>query len=307
MAVLYKADPVRGARWAQLFAERAPHLPFRLWPDIGDPSSIQYLIAYQPDDLVSRLPQLKVVFSIGAGADQFDLRLLPAHIPLVRMIEPGIVQGMIEYVTEAALAIHRNLFDYAEHQRNREWRPLPLYPTAKRRIGVLGLGMLGIAVLERLRLFEFDCAGWSRTARSLEGVTCFAGNESLADFLARTEILVCLLPLTDQTRGFLNHQLFQQLPNGASLVHVGRGAQLVVDDFVTALSSGQLKNAILDVTDPEPLPSDSALWAHPRVRITPHIASATHPDSAVEVVLDNIFRHANQIPMLGFVDRDRGY
>lgn len=128
------------------------------------------------------------------------------------MIEPGIVDGMVEYVTEAVLAIHRDLFDYAQQQQARVWRAMPLRPAASRRIGVLGLGMLGTAVLERLRLFGFACAGWNRSARTIDGVDCFAGRDALDAFLARTDVLVCLLPLTDATRGLLDAQLFAKLP-----------------------------------------------------------------------------------------------
>ena len=165
MAFLYKADPARGAQWAKLFAQKAPDLPFHIWPDLGDPAAIRYLAAWQPpDDPTRTFPNLEVVFSVGAGIDQFDLSGVPAHVPVVRMIEPGIVEGMVEYVTQAVLTIHRDLFDYALQQQQQVWRELPLRPASERRIGVLGLGVLGTAVLERLRLFGFACAGWSRSA-----------------------------------------------------------------------------------------------------------------------------------------------
>lgn len=307
MTVLYKADPVRGAQWAALFAQRAPEMPFRVWPDIGDPAEIRYLVAWQPGDLAHTLPNLEAVFSVGAGVDQLDLASLPAHLPVVRMIEPGIVEGMVEYVCEAVLAIHRDLFDYALAQQARAWTPLPLVPARERRVGVLGLGQLGTAALERLRLFGFDCAGWSRSPRTLDGVTCFAGEATLDAFLARTDILVCLLPLTPDTRGLLSRRVFDALPRGASLVHVGRGPHLDSDALLAALASGQLRNAVLDVTDPEPLPPEHPLWAAPRVRITPHIASATRPDTAVDAMLDNLRRHRAGEPMIGLIDRSRGY
>jgi glyoxylate/hydroxypyruvate reductase len=307
MTVLYKSDPVRGAIWAARFAQLAPDTPFRLYPDIGDPAAIRYLVAWQPGDLATTLPNLEVVFSVGAGVDQLDLAQIPAHLPVVRMIEPGIVDGMVEYVTQAVLTIHRDLFDYALQQQAREWRPMPLRAAASRRIGVLGLGMLGTAVLERLRLFGFACAGWSRSAHEIDGVECYAGDESLDTFLARTDVLICLLPLTDSTRGLLGKRVFDTLPRGASLVHVGRGPQLVSADLLDALERGQLHSAVLDVTDPEPLPPEHPLWTQPRVRITPHIASATRPESAVDAVLDNLRLHREGKRMNGQIDRTRGY
>ena len=308
MTLLYKADPERGKLWAQHFAQKAPEIPFRLWPDVGDPAAVRYLAAWQPpDDPARTLPNLEVIFSVGAGIDQFDLSRVPPHIAVVRMIEPGIVEGMVEYVTQAVLTIHRDLFDYALQQRQRVWREMPVRAASTRRVGVLGLGMLGTAVLERLRLFGFPCAGWSRSEHRIEGVECFAGVEALDAFLARTDVLVCLLPLTDATRGLLDKRLFGKLPKGASFVNVGRGAQVNQQDLLDALDSGQLQNAILDVTDPEPLPDSHPFWTHPRVRITPHIASATRPESAVDVVLENIRRRRDGVPMVGEVDRSRGY
>ncbi|MFP3551787.1 glyoxylate/hydroxypyruvate reductase A [Paraburkholderia sp. SIMBA_049] len=308
MTLLYKADPERGKLWAQHFAQKAPEIPFRLWPDVGDPAAVRYLAAWQPpDDPARTLPNLEVIFSVGAGIDQFDLSRVPPHIAVVRMIEPGIVEGMVEYVTQAVLTIHRDLFDYALQQRQRVWREMPVRAASTRRVGVLGLGMLGTAVLERLRVFGFPCAGWSRSEHRIEGVECFAGGQALDAFLARTDVLVCLLPLTDATRGLLDKRLFGKLPKGASFVSVGRGAQVNQQDLLDALDSGQLQNAILDVTDPEPLPDSHPFWTHPRVRITPHIASATRPESAVDVVLENIRRRRDGLPMVGEVDRSRGY
>ena len=308
MTLLYKADPERGKQWAQLFACKAPDIPFRLWPDAGDPAAVRYLAAWQPpEDPARTLPNLEVIFSVGAGIDQFDLSGVPDHIAVVRMVEPGIVEGMVEYVTQAVLTIHRDLFDYALQQEQRVWRELPVRAAASRRVGVLGLGMLGSAVLERLRLFGFPCAGWSRSAHALPGIDCYAGTEALDAFLARTDILICLLPLTNATRGLLDATLFAKLPKGASFINVGRGPQLDQQALLDALDSGHLQNAILDVTDPEPLPPSHPFWTHPRVRLTPHIASATRPETAVEVVLDNIRRHRDGLPMRGQIDRSRGY
>lgn len=305
---VYKADPSRGAIWAKLFAESAPDLAFRIWPEVGDVAAVRYLAAWQPpQDPLATFPNLEVIFSVGAGVDQFDLSGVPPHIPVVRMIEPGIVGGMVEYVTQAVLTLHRDLFDYAQQQRDRVWRELPARSASSRRIGVLGLGVLGKAVLERLALFGFSCAGWSRSPHTVAGVECYAGSETLNAFLARSDILICLLPLTDATRGMLNRDIFAALPQGASLINVGRGPHLIADDLLAALDTGRLAHAVLDVTDPEPLPVDHPFWSHPRIRLTPHIASTTCPETAVEVVLDNLRRHRSGLPLLGRVDRSLGY
>lgn len=308
MSFVYKADPARGAIWAKLFAERVPDIPFKLWPDIGDPAQVRYLAAWQPpDDPARTLPNLEVLFSTGAGIDQFDLSNIPSHVPIVRMIEPGIVEGMVEYVTHGVLTIHRDFLDYASLQQVKQWHEWPVRPAASCRVGVLGLGMLGKAVLERLRMFGYPCAGWSRSEHGIEGVQCYAGEHGLDAFLARTDVLVCLLPLTPATRGMLDATLLGKLPRGASLIQTGRGPHLVQDDLLRLLDEGHLRYALLDVTTPEPLPGDHPLWSHPRVRITPHIASATRPETAVESVLENLRRHRLGLPMIGEIDRGRGY
>jgi glyoxylate/hydroxypyruvate reductase A len=308
MTVLYKANMVRGAEWATFFAERAPDVPFRLWPDIGDPAGVRYLVAWvPPDDIASTFPNLELVFSVGAGVDQFDAAKLPAHIPLVRMLEPGIAETMVEYVTMAVLGLHRDLLQFIHQQKEQVWREIRIRPAKRRRVGVMGLGQLGQAVLERLRAFGFPLAGWNRSSREIEGVTCYSGVDALPDFLSQADILVCLLPLTDETRGILNADLFARLPRGAGLVNVGRGRHLMQADFLAALDSGALSGAVLDVTDPEPLPAGHPFWGHPRILLTPHNASMTSPDTAVDFVLDVIARHRRGEELPGLVDRSRGY
>jgi len=305
---LYKSDPVRGRQWAEVFARRRPDVDFRIWPDIGDPAQVRFLAAWEPPhDMAERFPNLQVLFSSGAGVDQFDFAALPPALPVVRMVEPGIVRGMVEYVTHAVLGLHRNMPQYQRQQDEGVWKPLPVLPAGERRIGVLGLGSLGQAALAQLVALGFDCAGWSRSRHAVDGVQCHAGADELPAFLARTDILVCLLPLTDSTRGFLDARLFSLLPAGAGLVHVGRGPQLVDAHLLAALASGQIGDAVLDVTDPEPLPPEHAFWRHPRIRLTPHIASMTQPLSAAEALLDNLARFEAGEPMVGLVDRARGY
>ena len=308
MTFLYKAEPERGAEWAELFARKAPDVPFRIWPDIGDPRSVRYLAAWlPPEDIAGQFPNLELLFSVGAGVDQFDLSALPPELPVVRMTEPGIAAGMVEYVTMAVLGLHRDLPAYLDQQRRRLWQPLRVHPASERQVGVLGLGMLGRAVLAQLSAFGFRLAGWSRSRHEVEGVACHAGPAALPAMLEATDILVCLLPLTDETRGILDAGLFARLPRGAALVHVGRGPQLDHGALLSALDSGQLAAAVLDVTDPEPLPEDHPFWSHPKILVTPHIASMTQPETAVELVLENIRRHRAGQPLIGLVHRERGY
>ena len=308
MTFLYKADPIRGAAWAELLAHKMPELPFRIWPDIGDPMEVRFLAAWQPPvDLSTQFPNLEILFSTGAGTDQFDFSTIPTALPVVRMVESGIIQGMVEYVTLAVLSIHRDYRTYLDQQREKSWKTHRVYPASSRRVGVLGMGTLGRAVLDRLRAFGFSCAGWSRSAQQIYGVECHAGSDGLRDFLARTDILICLLPLTDSTRGILSKPLFDQLPRGATVINVGRGGHLAQDDLLQALDAGQLSAAVLDVCEPEPLPPEHPFWSHPQVVLTPHIASMTQPETAVDTVVENLRRYRQGQPMIGLVDRTRGY
>jgi glyoxylate/hydroxypyruvate reductase A len=223
------------------------------------------------------------------------------------MIEPGIAAAMSEYVTMAALALHRDLPAYIDQQHRGRWRKMTVVPAGKRGVGLLGAGILAEACLRRLQPFGFRLSVWSRRRRDFSGATCHAGPQELADFLASSDILVCLLPLTAATRGFLDRTLFERLPRGAGLVHVGRGPQLDNRALLAALDDGRISAAFIDVTDPEPLDPAHPLWNDPRVVITPHIASVTRPEGAVDFIIDNIRRHDAGEPLIGEVDRSRGY
>jgi glyoxylate/hydroxypyruvate reductase A len=308
MTLLYKADRDRGIEWRSLFAELAPDIDFRLWPDVGAPDEIRYLAAWQaPQDLLADLPNLEVLFSTGAGVDQFDLARLPPQVKLVRLIDPGIIAGMVEYVAWAALTLHRDMPDYLVAQREGRWAPLPLVPAARRRIGVMGLGELGQAALAALRPFGFQLSGWNRSRRPIEGVRGFVGQAELPAFLAQCDILICLLPLTPETRGILCRETLAQLPGGAGLVNAGRGGHLIEADLLAALDSGQVSAAVLDVAAEEPPADGHPFFAHPKILLTPHIAAMTHAETAVRVVLENIRRHQAGAPMQGLVPRERGY
>lgn len=308
MTLLYKAERARGEEWRAVLAQRAPELPFRIWPETGDPAAVRYLAVWQPpEDMLAQFPNTELIFSVGAGVDQFDLAGLPPQIPLVRMLEPGIVAGMVEYVTLATLALHRHLPHYIACQRAGRWEQVRLVPAAARRVGVLGFGRLGEAVARALLNFGFPVSAWSRSARDVPGIVHHAGAGALPAFLAGADILICLLPLTNETRGILDAKLFAALPRGAGLVNAGRGGHLVQEDLLAALDGGQIGSAFLDVTDPEPLPQDHPLWSHPRVTITPHVASMTGVEAAVEFVLETISRHRQGLPLRGLVDRTRGY
>ncbi|GBQ12170.1 glyoxylate/hydroxypyruvate reductase A [Komagataeibacter rhaeticus] len=308
MSFVLKLDQKRERHWKDVFHRLMPDMPFHFYPDYGDPADVEYIAMWRPEpDLFTRFPNLRLVFSLGAGVDQFDLSTFPDHVGLVKMIEPSLTAGMVEYVTAFVLATHRDLPLYRTQQMQHLWKPHTERRADRTSVGIMGMGTLGIPCAAAIRALGFNVRGWNRSHRDVDGVSMFVGNEQLDAFLAETDILISLLPLTPQTRGLFNNALFARLPAGASVINAGRGPQVVTDDLLAALDSGHLRWAVLDVTDPEPLPADSRLWDHPGVIITPHIASNTHPESGAESVINTIRNfQAGRTPE-GLVDRQKRY
>jgi len=305
--ILYCGAPARGHAWARIARETAD-FELRVWPDVGEEGDVEYLAAWTiPAGLIGKLPRLRAVFSIGAGVDQLDLAAIPADLPLVRMLEPGIEACIASYVAMAVLALHRDLPAYLAQQRAGIWRPLPVQPPSARWVGLLGLGRLGTAAAMTLRGLGFPVAGWSRTAKTINGIACHCGADGLASLLAVSDILVCLLPLTVETRGILNADNFAQLRRGAGLVNAGRGGHLVEADLLDALASGQISAAVLDVTATEPLDEAHPFWRHERILLTPHVGAVTQTETGMAALLDNIRRHMRGEPLSGLVNRNRGY
>ena len=309
MALLIKTDIERGNAWAEALAAAYPELKTHTWPYKGDPAEIDYALVWMPPEgELKSYPNLKAIFSIGAGIDHLASDPdLPEGVPVVRMVEPGLTAGMSEYVALAVLNHHRFIQDYANQRREKRWEEIPQIAASARQVGMLGLGVLGRAALESLGTFGFKLAGWSRTPKSITGISCYHGEEGLREFLAETDILVCLLPLTSETGGILNRDVFVQLPQGAAVINVGRGGHLVEEDLLEALDSGQLGGATLDVFREEPLPEDHPFWTHPKVFMTPHIASMTIPETACQAVVANIHRLEAGEPLRHVVDMSRGY
>ena len=309
MALLFISDQNRADAWRDQLAEEIPNLDLRMLPDYGNKEDIEYALVWQPPKgLLRSLPNLKVIFSLGAGIDHLASDPeLPDDVPIVRMVDPSLTSGMTEYVVMNVLNHHKSMRLYRDQQNRKEWTPHVPPVTWDRRVGIMGMGVLGSDAAGKLSYLGFDVAGWSRTHRERPGIKTFAGTEQLDDFLKETEILVCLLPLTEETTGILNTDLFAKLPKGASIINAARGGHLLEEDLLAALDSGHLSEATLDVFKTEPLDKDHPFWLHPKVTITPHAASFTHPSSSVRLIAEGMRRFESGEELLNVVDMKRGY
>ena len=295
--------------WVRALQERAPRLRIEIWPEIADPLAVEMALVWKhPAGILKIFPNLKCISSLGAGVDALlQDNELPPDVPLVRIVDTELKQSMAEYVCLGALEHFRRFQHYQELQSTSTWQIRTLPPVSTVGVGILGLGELGSHVGMKLADIGFKVHGWSRSAKSLSGIASYSGDEGLGAFLAASDILVCLLPLTPATRDFLNAELFRQLPVGAFLINVARGDHLVEQDLIAAIDAGQLSGALLDVFREEPLPQDHPFWRHPRIRVTPHIASITNPESAVLQILENYHRALSGQPLVNQVDPQRGY
>lgn len=310
MAILFTSPGDNAQDWRAALARHMPGETVRVWPDIGPREAIEFAIAWQPPPgLLASLPNLRAILSLGAGIDHLTSDpQLPRHVPLIRLIDPSLASQMSEYVVMNVLRHHRRMPDYASLQAKGRWHPLlPAPDTTKRRVGLMGFGVLGSDAAEKLKPFGFPLRAWTHRPHDLGDVQAFHGAAGLNGFLAGCDILVCLLPLTDDTRGILDARRLAVLPRGAALINAARGGHVVTPDLLAALESGQMSGATLDVTDPEPLPPDHPLWRHPRVTITPHVASATLPETAAVIMAESIRRLRAGSPVSGQVDLTRGY
>jgi len=266
------------------------------------------VVANPPPRALEGYPRLRLVQSLWMGVEGLLAdATLPAGVPVARMVDPGMTRVMPETVLTHVLWAHRHMDEYARAQAAGEWRPLPVVDAADRRVAVLGLGELGARAALTLARHGFHVLGWSRTARVLPGVACHAGPGALARVVEQADILVNLLPLTPGTRGVLNAERLAALPRGAVVVNLARAAHLPIPDLLDALDTGHVRHAILDVFDEEPLPGASALWRHPRITITPHVAAPSDPRTCVPVVLQNLDRVRDGLVPLHLVDRTAGY
>ena len=311
MKVLFISDENDPGEWRQVLTNLMPELELCVWPELIEHAEFEIALVWKPPTgVLKQFPKLKLIQCLGMGVDAlFADPQLPANATIARLIDDNLIEQMSEYICWAVLHHHRLMDTYAAYQAASHWQPLPPPDTAKRRIGVLGLGTIGHDVAHKLQVLGFPVHGWSRTAKQSDigRLKCFAGENELSAFLQISDVLICLLPLTPQTQGIINADLVGQLPQGAYLINVARGGHVVDADLLVALDNGHLAGATLDVVNQEPLPAEHPYWAHPKIHLTPHIAGLTTAASAAPQIVDNIRRVVAGETIRNQVDPRRQY
>jgi len=317
--LIYRADG-QTAPWVTEFAAVLPRAEVLVWRegahDAGGDAGYDYAVLWAPPaallDQLAQTVQLKAIFVTGAGVDAVlnagaTLGAGLPDVPIIRLGDAGMALQMAEYVVHVVLRYFRRFDEYEQQARGGVWAPLPPHDKTQFTIGVLGMGVLGRGVLAALGHFGFPLRGWSRTHKQIDGVDCYAGTESLGAFLAGTRVLVCMLPLTPQTSNLLDRTRLLQLPRGACLINVARGAHIAEPDLVALIRSGHLAGATLDVFRHEPLPAPHPFWDEPRITITPHISARTVLHDSVRQIAGKINALENGAPVADVVDRILGY
>jgi glyoxylate/hydroxypyruvate reductase A len=294
--------------WRRALAAEMPELDFRVAPDVGDPTEVRYVLAWKPPEgFFGRFPNLTLVINLGAGVDSLVGRDDLPDVPIARLSDRGMQSLMTSYVLFAVIRHARDIPQIERARHRREWHYIIPRSLSTIRVGVLGLGVLGRAAAEALVRTGFDVRGWARSAKSIQGVECLAGAETLDLLLSKSDILVVMLPLTHETRGLIDARRLGLLPAGAKLVDVSRGS--IVDEaaLLATLRSGRIAEATLDVFAVEPLPAEHPFWAMDNVLITPHFASITVPDDGARDVAESIRRVRAGGEPLHRIDPRRGY
>lgn len=309
MALLIIAPNLNVTSWVKHLSALEPGIEIRIWPEVLEAGEIEFALCWHhPQGELAKYENLKCIASLGAGVDHVMCDPdLPDGVPVTRVVEHSMAQSMSEYVVLSVLNYCRQFDAYRSDQNQRRWHPRRPRLAEDTHIGIMGQGQLGADAAKKLRALGFTVSGWSRTPKNIDGVQCFAGEDEKETFLSRSQILICLLPLTPSTKGILNRKTFDQLPKDAYVINVARGQLLDENDLIEALDSGRLAGACLDVFEVEPLPEDHPFWGHPKIKVTPHISSITFPKAVAPQIIENYRRAKTGRPLLNVVDPKRGY
>ncbi|MEO8384749.1 MAG: glyoxylate/hydroxypyruvate reductase A [Betaproteobacteria bacterium] len=295
--------------WLDELGKALPHADVWAWDQANATRQADYAVLWAPPaELFVSQKQLKAVFNIGAGVDRvINMPNLPADVPIVRLNDAGMAVQMAEYVCHALIRHTRRFEAYDTHADACTWRREPAIDRQAFPVGIMGLGDIGARVAQAVASFDYPTLGWSRTAKSLPGITSYAGDDALGEFLRRVRVLVCVLPLTPETKGLLNATTLSKLKPDAYLINVARGGHLVENDLLQMLANGQLSGATLDVFREEPLPPQHPFWTHPRITVTPHISAITLLSESVNQISEKIRALELGVSIEGVMQPGRGY
>jgi len=308
MSLLLIAPDREMQDWKEALLEVDPNIDVEIWPEVKRPDRVQFIVCWnQPDGVLNRFPNLKVVSSLGAGSNHIlNDPVLPETVEICRVVSASLVRQMKEYVLSTVLNYQRNMYSYFRQRLKSRWETHPNKSPEEVPVGIMGLGKLGAPVAEHLAENGYSVNGWSKSKKEIPGVRCYSG-EDLTDFLKASRILVCLLPLTDETAEILNLKLFKKLNHPAYIINVGRGEHLVDEDLLYAIDKEWVDGACLDVFTEEPLPGSHPFWNRETIMITPHAASLTPPGDAAGQIVENYKRALSGMDLLYRVDRKKGY
>lgn len=309
MAIVIIRQDNKLEAWTSSLKAKAPEIPIYSYLERHPKEEIRMAIVWkQPENTLNQYPNLECISSFGAGVDFiFDDQTIPENIPVTRVVDPVLASDMSEFVLAVILAHFKNLFSYSADQINGVWHPKEYRRIADATVGIMGMGALGGLLAKDLLRNRFKVIGWASSEKSIPGVDVYLGEKEKNTFLSLSNILICLLPLTPQTSGILNGGLFKKLPKNAFVINVARGGHLVDEDLLEYINNGHLAGAGLDVFHEEPMPVEHPFWKHPKIHITPHIASVSDIDSVIPQLLENYKRMVAGSPLNNTVEGARGY
>ncbi|MBS7333147.1 MAG: glyoxylate/hydroxypyruvate reductase A [Weeksellaceae bacterium] len=294
--------------WFLKLKESMPNVKIEVYPDIENYNEIEFLVTWKPHvNYVNEFPNLKVVQSVGAGVDNLLHTVLDGDVLVTRIVDSTLKQDMYEHVLACIMASMKNIIPYYKEQKLKNWSPKKYLTISESTVTILGLGEIGSFVAEKLVALGFQVKGWSNSEKNLDKIQSFVGINQLDEAISNSDFIVNILPLTDLTQNILNQSFFNKLSDNTTIINVGRGAHLVEEDLIAAIDSGKVKEAYLDVFREEPLDKNHLFWENLSIYVTPHIASITNPNTAINQVVENINRFLEDKELLNVVDLKRGY
>lgn len=308
MSILLVCQHRESKSWYNAFKEKNPDLNIQVYPEVDDPEKVEFAISWRhPEGIYKDYPNLKVIASMGAGVHHvLKDKTIPEHVEITRIVDENLTRDMSDFALLNTLFHIRDYNFYIGKQREKKWETKAYQQPQKTKVGILGLGVLGRAVAEKLYKNDFQVSGWSKSKKESDAFDSYTADQ-FDDFAAELDIIICLLPLTEDTEGILNYKNLKKLPRSAKLINLARGQHLVDDDLIQLLDEEHLESAILDVFQEEPLPKESQFWSHPKVLVTPHVASMTDPQSVVDQIYKNIQNVKSGEELINLVDRSKKY